>query len=167
MAAAKASSKKGANIGVGRSAARLGAVQALYQMEMSGASADKVLMEFLLDRMEEGDDAAPLAAPDKALLGDLIKGVTAERRDLDAMLTAVLDEDWILERLEILLLVLLRAGAYEISARPKTPARVAINEYVDLAHAFFSEKEPGMVNAMLDRLARSLRPEEFEGNGGR
>jgi N utilization substance protein B len=92
----------------------------------------------------------------------LVKGVAAEAASLDDMLAAVLAEDWPVERLETLLRVILRAGAYELGYRPEIPARVAITEYVNLAQAFFHGKEPGMANGVLDRLAHSLRPEEFE-----
>lgn len=148
-----------------RSAARLAATQALYQIELADAPAETVLREFLDHRLDEEVDGLRLAPVDRALLGDLIRGVVAERRALDDMLSAVLDEDWPLDRLETLLRVLLRAGAYEISERLDVPARVIITEYVDLAHAFFGGKEPGLVNGVLDRLARALRGEEFAGAG--
>ncbi|MCH7796366.1 MAG: N utilization substance protein B, partial [Proteobacteria bacterium] len=86
----------------------------------------------------------------------------AERDALDDMLAAVLDENWPVERLEILLRIVMRAGAFELSRRPEVPARVVVAEYVDLAGAFFGGKEPGLVNGVLDRLARALRPEAFE-----
>ncbi len=81
------------------------------------------------------------------------------------MLAAVLDEDWPVERLETLLLILLRVGALELSRRPEAPVRVVVSEYVDLAGAFFGGKEPGLVNGVLDKLARALRPEAFETRG--
>ena len=77
------------------------------------------------------------------------------------MLAAVLDDDWPVERLEPLLLVLLRAGAYELSERPAVPARVVISEYLAVADAFFSAKEPALINGVLDRMGRALRPEEL------
>jgi len=148
-----------------RSAARLLAVQALYQIAITGAAAERVLAEFLEHRVDEEVDGLRIASPDRAMLGDLVRGVTAEAAALDDMIAAVLDEDWTVERLETLLHALLRAGVFELSERPRVPARVVINEYVDLANAFFDGKEPGMVNGLLDRLARSLRIEEFEGDG--
>ncbi|MFQ6018348.1 MAG: transcription antitermination factor NusB [Kiloniellaceae bacterium] len=148
-----------------RSAARLAATQALYQIEMAGGSAEAVLREFLDHRVGEEVDGLRLPAVDRAMLGDLIKGVVAARKALDDMLAAVLEADWPVERLETLLRVVLRAGAYELSERPDVPARVIVTEYVDLAHAFFSGKEPGLVNGVLDRLARALRTEEFAQDG--
>ncbi len=144
------------------SAARLAAVQALYQVEMTGASAESVLAEFLAHRLDEEVDGLCLAAADRRLLDELLRGTVAERDALDDMLAAVLDENWPVERLEILLRIVMRAGAFELSRRPEVPARVVVAEYVDLAGAFFGGKEPGLVNGVLDRLARTLRPEAFE-----
>ncbi len=162
--AAKTAAHRAAS-GLRRSAARLAAVQALYQVEMSDTSAEAVLSEFLNHRLEEELDGLRLAAADKALFGELVRGVAAEGGELDDMLAAVLDEGWTVERLETLLRIVLRAGAYELSRRPGVPARVVVSEYVDLSDAFFGGKEPGMVNGVLDSLARSLRPEEFAGGG--
>lgn len=148
-----------------RSAARLLAVQALYQIAITGAAPERVLAEFLEHRVDEEVDGLKIVSPDRELLGDLVRGVTAESAALDDMIAAVLDEDWTIERLETLLHALLRAGVFELSERPRVPARVVINEYVDLANAFFDGKEPGMVNGLLDRLARSLRIEEFDADG--
>lgn len=156
---------RGGRRGAKRSAARLAAVQALYQVAMTGAPAETVLAEFLEHRMAEDMDGLHVAAADRRLLADLVTGVAAEAEELDDMLTAVLDENWPVERLETLLRVVLRAGAYEVAGRRDVPARVVISEYVDLADAFFGGKEPGLVNGVLDRLARSLRPEEFEAEG--
>jgi len=162
---ATGASGRGGQRGAQRSAARLAAVQALYQVAMTGAPAEKVLAEFLEHRMAEDLDGLRLAVPDRRLLADLVTGVAAEAEELDDMLAAVLDENWPVERLETLLRVVLRAGAYEVAGRRDVPARVVISEYVDLADAFFGGKEPGLVNGVLDRLARSLRPEEFEAEG--
>ena len=145
-----------------RSAARLAAVQALYQIEMTGAPSGDVLREFLNLRLGEDVDGLDLAHADRRLLDDLVTGVTAQHDELDDLLAAVLDEDWPVERLETLVRLVLRSGAYELAERRKTPVRVILAEYVGLADAFFSGKEPGLVNGVLDRLARSLRPEEFE-----
>ena len=148
-----------------RSTARLAATQALYQMHMTGAPAEHVLSEFLDHRLGEELDGLSLAAADRTLFGDLLRGVAAEQAELDDMLAAVLDEDWPVERLETLLLIVLRTGTFELSRRLDVPVRVIVSEYVDLADAFFSGKEPGLVNGVLDRLARTLRPEEFAGAG--
>jgi N utilization substance protein B len=90
-----------------------------------------------------------------------VRGVAERAEDIDRMLASALTESWTVERLEVVLRCILRAGAYELLARPGVPARAAINEYVELAHAFYAGAEPGMVNGLLDRLARLLRPEEF------
>ena len=144
-----------------RSSARLAAVQALYQMELAGTTPDQVIREFVEQRLKEDLDGVSLAEADHRLLSELVRGVAEQRADLDDMLAAVLDEDWPVERIESLLLVLLRAGVYELSARPAVPARVVISEYIAVADAFFAGKEPGLVNGVLDRIGRALRPEEF------
>ncbi len=148
-----------------RSAARLAAVQALYQIGLTGASPEAVIEEFLEHRLEEELHALGLEDADRALLDQLVRGVSAESENLDDILSAVLAEDWPIERLELLLRVILRAGAYELAFKAEIPARVAITEYLWLAQAFFEGKEPGMTNGVLDHLARSLRPEEFEDQG--
>ena len=145
----------------GRSAARLAAVQALYQVEIGEIRPEVAILDFLSNRVEEDLDGISLAGLDQSLFAELVRKVHADREPLDDMLSAVLAEDWPVERLDSVLRIILRAGAYELSDRPETPARTAISEYVDLAHAFFGGKEPGMANGVLDRLARSLRPEDF------
>ena len=146
-----------------RASARLAAVQALYQMELAGSTPEQVIREFLELRLKEDLDGMSLAEADRRLLSELVRGVAGERDELDDMLAAVLAEGWPLERLEPLLLVLLRAGAHELSARPAVPVRVVISEYLAVADAFFDGKEPAFVNGVLDRMARALRPEAFAG----
>lgn len=146
-----------------RSAARLSAVQALYSMEITGVGVQEALDEF---RARQDEPRGPLAAPDGDLVAFLVTGATAEGEKLDEMIGHALARDWTVDRLEAVLRAILRAGSFEISARPQTPARVAISEYVDVAHAFYAGPEPGLVNAVLDRVARRLRPQEFEGKGG-
>jgi transcription antitermination protein NusB len=158
-------SGKSQGAGQRRSAARLAAVQALYQIEMTGATTEAVIDEFLDHRLKEEVDGVRLESADRRMLRDLIAGVALEATTLDDMLSAVLEEGWPVERLETLLRLVLRAGAYELSERSDIPPRVVIAEYVDLADAFFGGKEPGMVNGVLDRLARSLRPEVFAAAG--
>ena len=143
-----------------RSATRLAAVQALYEMDVSGAPVDLVLGEFIGKRWAEADGGDDLLAPDGDLLGQLVRGVTGRRSELDAVIGSALTGAWTMGRLEILLRAILRAGAYELAALNEVPPKAAINEYVDVAHAFFPGKEPAMVNAVLDRLARTLRPNE-------
>jgi transcription antitermination protein NusB len=153
--------------GTPRSTARLAAVQALYQLELSGGDPEQVITEFYGHRLDEVVDGVALVKPDPALFSDLVRGVAQHRRDLDDMIAAVLVEDWTIERLETLLACILRAGAHELADRPDTPARVVISEYVDLADAFYAEKETGLVNGVLDRLARELRPSELAVPGGK
>ncbi len=152
---------KSRNASLPRSVARLAAVQALYQIEMTGTATETVIDEFLDHRLIEELDGVRLDGADRRMLRDLIAGVALEATALDDMLSAVLEEGWPVERLETLLRLVLRAGAYELSERPDIPPRVVIAEYVDVADAFFGGKEPGLVNGVLDRLARALRPEVF------
>lgn len=155
-----------AQLATARRAARLAAVQALYQMELAGTSARQAIGEFVRHRLgastdptEEEGEAMPLEAPDRLLFAAIVEGVKARAPDLDRMIASSLSGEWKVERLEVILRAILRAGAFEIFARTDTPAPIVINDYVDVAHAFFTQKEPGLVNAVLDRLARSLRPE--------
>ncbi len=144
-----------------KSAARLAAVQALYQIEQSSASPDLVLEEFLHFRLGESFDTANDIAPHKALFSEIVLGVTESGGQIDKMANAALSKKWVLNRLEIILRAILRAGIYELETRLDTPSRVIITEYVDVAHAFYDGQEPGMINGMLDRVARSIRPKEF------
>jgi transcription antitermination protein NusB len=150
----------------GRAAARLAAVQALYQMKMTGEGASSVIDDFMTHHLA-GPDSDPevpgLGKADRDFFRDLVEGVASEADSLDDMLTAVLAEDWPVERLESVLGLILRAGAYELGHRPEVPPRVVVSQYVDLAHAFLDDKQTAMVNGVLDRLARHLRPEEFAG----
>ncbi|MFZ5790448.1 MAG: transcription antitermination factor NusB [Pseudomonadota bacterium] len=144
-----------------RRGARLAAVQALYQIALTGADPAVVIGEFLRHRLGRAIEEGGVPESDPQLFADLVRGATAMKGDLDDMVAAVLDPDWSVERLELLLLAILRAGAYEISARPDLPVRVAISEYVSIAAAFLGDKETGLVNGVLDRIARSLRPDEL------
>jgi len=145
-----------------RLAARLAVVQALYQLAMSDSSVDEVTEQFLKERLKEEVDGLSLADADRKLFRSLVAGAARAAEDSDNMLAGVLPEDWPLERIETLLLALFRAAVHELADLPETPARVIITQYMDVAHAFFGGKEPGFVNSLLDRLARALRPEEFE-----
>jgi len=146
-----------------RTAARLAAVQAVYEMEMAERSADAVLHDFAADRWAAvGGEGGPSRRidPDAAFLGDLVRGTAGRLADLDGMIGPALSAEWPIERLEAVLRAILRVGAYELFARPDVPLRVIISEYVDIAHAFFDAKEAGLVNAVLDRIGRVLRPDE-------
>lgn len=154
-----------------RTAARLAAVQAIYEMELAERSADAVLKDFStrwLTAGNEGEAGEPpqRVDPDAAFLGDLVRGVAGRLADLDGMIGPALSEEWPLARLEAVLRAILRVGAYELFARADVPLRVVISEYVDIAHAFFDTKEAGLVNAVLDRIGRVLRAEEVGDGGG-
>jgi len=146
-----------------RTAARLAAVQALYQMELVGSPADSVVEEFLTHRLGAG---APREEPnfgeaDQDWFVELARGTASRRDAIDTMIAGALSPDWPLARLEAVLRAMLRVGTYELAHRRDVPPEIAINEYVDIAHAFYAGKEPGMVNGVLDKIARDLRPEEM------
>ena len=144
-----------------RRAARLAAVQALYQIEMNEAGADEVVAEFVRHRLGADDDGAASAAADPELFANLVRGACARCDEIDALISAALSADWTIDRLELLLRAVLRVGVYELIGRPQVPVRVAINEHIEIARDFFSRGEPGMVNGVLDRIAREVRAVEF------
>lgn len=167
-AGAPSSERRSTGSGSPRRAARLAAVQALYQMELSSHGADAVVREFLRHRFSDQVDDNLIANADLALFGQIVRGVTDERDELDDMVAAVLSADHGVDRLETVLKVVLRAGAYELSNCLDVPVRVTISEYVDIADAYFGSKETGLANAVLDRIARALRVEELgDQSGGR
>jgi N utilization substance protein B len=145
-----------------RSASRLGAVQALYQMDIGGAGITDVFAEFeshWLGREVEGHSYKPAEV---AFFRDVVEGVVREQMTLDKGIDAALAKGWPLKRIEAIMRAVLRAGAYELANRKDVPARVVITEYVDVANAFVDKEEAGMTNAVLDTLARDLRADEFE-----
>ncbi|HWA42895.1 MAG TPA: transcription antitermination factor NusB [Hypericibacter adhaerens] len=147
-----------------RRGARLAAVQALYQIALTGADPSIVISEFIRHRLGKAIEEGGVPESDPQLFSDIVRGASATSGELDDMIAAVLDPDWSVERLELLLLAVLRAGTYEVSARPDLPARVAISEYVAISAAFLGDRETGLVNGILDRIARSLRPDELGGD---
>jgi N utilization substance protein B len=149
-----------------RRAARLAAVQALYQIDVTGAPAQAVLDEFHRHRLDRDNEGRALGEADRGLFAAVVRGTWSRREDIDGMLSAALVASWPLDRLDATLRAILRAGTYELLTQAEVPVRVVINEYVDLAHAFFGGKEPGMVNGILDRLARRLREHEMQGDHG-
>jgi N utilization substance protein B len=151
-------SAPGARLG----AARLAAVQALYQGDLRGAGAESLIAEFRNHRLGQDIEGSPAIPPDEALFSNIVRGVAARREELDRMIAELLPPDWPLARIEVILRSILRAGAFELAAHLSTPARVVITEYVEVGHAFFSGAEPRMINGVLDRLARKLRPGELE-----
>jgi len=144
-----------------RGAARLAAVQALYQMDIGGAGINDIFAEFeshWLGGEVEGDKYLPAEA---AFFRDVVSGVQKDQLAIDRRLDDALVKGWPLKRVEALMRAILRAAYYELKGRPDVPGRVVIAEYVDLANAFYGPEESGMINAVLDALAREARPEEF------
>ncbi|MFN7173451.1 MAG: transcription antitermination factor NusB [Thermaurantiacus tibetensis] len=143
-----------------RAAARLRAVQALYQRAMTGAAVEALLAEFHAHRLEAGahdEEEAALPPPESSFFDDLVAGVAAREAELDRLIAGYLAEGWTLARLDPLLLQLLRAGTYELVARPDVPLAAVIAAYVDVAHAFFPREQTGFVNALLDRVGHAVR----------
>jgi len=141
-----------------RSVARLAAVQALYQMEVSGVGAEAVVREFHDHRFDRDMEDARLAEADEEFFGELVRGVVADQVDVDHAIARRLAEGWRLERIDATVRAILRVGAFELMRRADVPAEVAIDEYVEIAKSFFDGPEPGFVNAALDRIAHDARP---------
>ncbi|MCP4386063.1 MAG: transcription antitermination factor NusB [Hyphomicrobiales bacterium] len=144
-----------------RGAARLAAVQALYQMDLAEVTLPMVLAEFESDRLGREVDGEQYRQADAAFFRDVVSGVVRDQRSLDPEIHKALTPGWPLVRIDATLRAVLRSGAFELASRPDIPARVIISEYVDVARAFFDTDAAGMVNAVLDALARSYRPAEF------
>jgi N utilization substance protein B len=144
-----------------RGAARLAAVQALYQMEIAGTGVNDILVEFeshWIGREVEGAQYLPAEA---AFFREIVSGVLREQLTIDPLVDKVLARGWPLKRVDAILRAVLRAGAYELGHRNDIPARVVVSEYVDVAHAFVDDDETGLVNAVLDQIARDGRSGEF------
>ena len=146
-----------------RSVARLAAVQALYQMEVSAIGVEHVIREFTEHRfdrvLDSGEgDGVTLASADEGFFAELVRGVVAEQKRVDAAIVKRLAENWRLERLDATVRAILRAGAFELAHRLDVPTEVVIDEYVDVAKSFFEGTEPGFVNGALDAVARDVRP---------
>ena len=149
-----------------RGAARLAAVQALYQMDIGGAGINDIFAEFeshWLGNEVEGDTYLPAEA---AFFRDVVSGVVRDQKKLDPLIDEALSKGWPLKRIETVIRAILRAGVYELDRKRDVPARVVVTEYVDVAHAFVDREETGMVNAVLDQLARHLRAAEFDAAAG-
>ncbi|MCC7347240.1 MAG: transcription antitermination factor NusB [Variibacter sp.] len=145
-----------------RGAARLAAVQALYQMDVAAKGLNEIFAEFeshWLGREVEGTQYLPAEA---AFFRDVVGGVVRDQRALDPQIDAALTKGWPLKRIEALMRAVLRAGAYELQNRKDIPPRVIVSEYVDVAGAFVDREETGMVNAVLQDLARRFRAADFE-----
>lgn len=140
-----------------RAAARLAAVQALYQIDMEGTPLAQLLDEFHRHRLGAEIEGDQYAQAEVAFFDDVVIGADARRDELDELLSGKLAEGWRLERLDKTMLQILRAGTYELIARNDITIGTAISEYVDVAHAFFDEREAKFVNGILDAVAREVR----------
>src|SRR5919199_2558841 len=142
-----------------RSAARLAAVQALYQMDIAQTDLADLLAEYRAWRLGAELEGAQYREADRDFFESIVSGVVHEQRAIDPRIDRTLTPEWPLRRLDAILRAILRAGAYELMFRPDVPARAVINEYLDVAHAFFEGDEPRLANGVLDRLARDTRAE--------
>ncbi len=140
-----------------RSAARLAAVQALYQMDMEDISVAKLLSEFHMHRLGAEIEDEQYAEADQIFFDDVVSGVDVRRTEFDTLISSHLNEKWKIERLDPTMLQILRCGCYELLARKDVPKAAVINEYVDVAHAFFDQKEAHFVNGLLDNIAKEVR----------
>ena len=140
-----------------RPAARLAAVQALYQREMSGAPVPTLLREFHEHRLGREIEGDSFADADADLFDDIVSGVALREAEFDEFIAAALAEGWSLERLDRPMRQILRCGVYELTSRPDVPTGAVISEYVDVAKAFYEPPEPGFVNGMLDTIAKRVR----------
>ena len=145
-----------------RSAARLAAVQALYQMDVAQTDLDNVISEFSLNRLSEETEGDQLQRPDGTFFQNLLAGVVSEQRVIDPLINEQLAEGWRLSRIDSTLRAILRSAVYELVYREDVPARVIINEYMDIAHAFFEKSETRVVNGVLDHIARNQRAAEMD-----
>ncbi|MCJ2059765.1 transcription antitermination factor NusB [Methylobacterium sp. J-048] len=165
-AAAQDASEETARAISPRSGARLAVVQALYEMDISGKGVLDALAEFEAFWIGQEVDGILHPKAETAFFRDLLRGTVEEQRAIDQKLDQALAQGWPLRRIEIVLRAILRAGAYELLFRPDVPAPAAISEYVDVAHSFYTADEPGLVNAVLDRVAREVRPGEMSAPKG-
>lgn len=144
-----------------RSAARLAIVQALYQMEVAGKGLNEIFAEFESHWMGREIEGVQYKPADAGFFRDVLSGVLTDQLAIDQQIDRVLSGGWPLARVEAVMRAALRAGAYELRSRKDVPARAAIKEYVDVAGAFFGPTESGMVNAVLDKIAREERAGEM------
>ena len=148
-----------------RSTARLGAVQALYQMDMAGTDLNEVVAEFSEHRLggEVGADVEGehYKEADTEFFEAIIRGVVEHQREIDPLLDERLAVGWRLTRIDSILRAIMRSAAFELQERHDVPVRVVLNEYIDIARAFFEHDEPKVVNGVLDSLAKHLRPDEL------
>ncbi|HZV18160.1 MAG TPA: transcription antitermination factor NusB [Sphingobium sp.] len=141
-----------------RSAARLAAVQALYQLDMEQTPLPLLLHEFHQHRLGATIEDVTYHPAEEAFFDDVVKGVAARREEIDGLIAGRLAKGWSLERLDKPMHQILRAGTYELLARVDVPTGSVISEYVDVAHAFYDKREAGFVNGLLDAIAKIVRP---------
>jgi transcription antitermination protein NusB len=151
--------------GLSRSRARLTAVQALYQMDLAETDLNAVIEEFKAHRLGSDADSGALAEADPEHFARVVKGVVECQRQIDTLIDSQLAVGWRLVRIDSIVRAILRAAAFELMEMPEVPARVAISEYVEVAHDFFEGEEPKLVNGVLDSIARKLRPDELPERG--
>lgn len=144
-----------------RTAARLGAVQALYQMDLAGSDVGETLAQFSARVMGEDFENGQCGEADYRHLRQVVDGVVREQKNIDPAVDRILDKAWPLHRLDSTVRAILRAAACELMYMADVPARVTISEYVDVADAFFGPEEPRFINGVLNNLARQIRPQEF------
>ncbi|MDQ0562074.1 N utilization substance protein B [Rhizobium mesoamericanum] len=142
-----------------RGAARLAAVQALYQMDIGGTGVLEIVAEYEAHRLGQELDGETYLKADASWFRSIVSGVVREQRRLDPMIASALQDDWALSRLDSTVRAILRAGVFEILDRRDVPVAVIVTEYVEIAQAFFSDDEPKLVNAVLDRIAKQVRGE--------
>ena len=140
-----------------RSAARLASVQALYQMDMEDIGIARLLNEFHSHRLGQELEDAQYADADPDFFDDVVSGVDARRAEIDERVDGKLGEKWKMDRLDKTMLQILRCGTYELIARPDVPTATVIDEYLDVAHAFFDKKDAKFVNGLLDAVAKDVR----------
>ena len=143
---------------ISRSAARLAAVQALYQQEMEGTPTPRLIHEFHAHRLGATIGDVTYAKAEESFFDDLVSGTAARLAEIDELIAARLADGWTLARLDKPMKALLRVGAYELLARVDVPVATVLTEYVDVAKAFYDKRETGFVNGLLDALAKAARP---------
>ncbi|MBN8913800.1 MAG: transcription antitermination factor NusB [Rhizobiales bacterium] len=156
-----------------RTVSRMAAVQALYQMDLAGTDAGEVIAQFMAAKPAPADDKAEadrealtdLEGADATFFADVVKGVVRRQREIDPLVDQQLRTGWRLVRVDSILRAILRGGVFELLERSDVPARVTINEYINIAKAFFEADEPKVVNGVLDRIAHKVRAKEFETPG--
>lgn len=141
-----------------RSAARLAAVQALYQQQMEKTALARLLNEFHQHRLGQEIEDEQYADAEVDFFDDIVSGVDARREEIDELLQSKLAQGWKIDRLDKTMVQILRCGAYELLARADVSKKVVISEYIDVAHAFFDDKEAKFVNGVLDSVAKAVRP---------